>query len=219
MLQIQERILTANSENIYRQLPSLRKDYNNILLFLSLSHKYHGQTLKVLSNWVQSKENSDLCQTLVSGLRLPQSPEDFMLTLVTLLCHERLLSYTMNDITQPVGSSYLTDLNTILNGQDISNRRTVFEQMVSSFVRVLDTNDGKDLIQLPMEVLDQRTSLSTPLNGVLDEYCARKICGITHDQAFREAAMLESDITTDTELVIILELAGAPRNCEVCEET
>ena len=212
-------MLTENSENIYRQLPSLRKDYNNILLFLSLSHKYHGQTLEVLSNWVQSKENLDLCQTLVSGLRLPQSPEDFMLTLVALLCRERLLPYTMNDIKQPVGSSYLTDWNTILNGQDINNRRTVFEQMVSSFVRVLDANDGKNLIQLPMEVLDQRTSLSTPLNGVLDEYCARKICGITHDKAFREAAKLESDITTDTELVIILELAGAPGKCEVCEET
>ena len=212
-------MLTENSENIYRQLPSLRKDYNNILLFLSLSHKYHGQTLKVLSNWVQSEENSDLCQRLVSGLRLPQSPEDFMLTLVALLCSERLLPYTMNDITQPVGSSYLTDLNTILNGQDISNRRTVFEQMVSSFVRVLDTNDGKNLIQLPMEVLDQRTSLSTPLNGVLDEYCARKICGSTHDKALREAAKSESDITTDTELVIILELAGVLRESEVCEET
>ncbi|KAL2042895.1 hypothetical protein N7G274_004655 [Stereocaulon virgatum] len=211
--------LCLDFENIYRQLPSLRKDYNNILLFPSLSHKYHGQTLKVLSNWVRSKENSDLCQKLVNGLRLPLSPEDFMLTLVALLCRERLFPYTMKNITQPVGSSYLTDLNTILNGQDISNRRTVFEQIVSSFVRVLDTYCGKDLIQLPMEILGQRTSLSTPLNGVLDEYCARKICGSTHDTAFREAAKSESDIITDTELVIILELAGALRKCEVCEKT
>ena len=142
-----------------------------------------------------------------------------MLTLIALLYRERLLPYTINDITQPVGSSYLTDLNTILNSQDISNRRTVFKQMVSLFMRVLDTNNGKDLIQLPIEVLDQRTSLSTLLNSALDKYYIRKIRGITHNKAFREAAKLESDITTDTELVIILELAGVPRKCEVCEET
>ena len=125
-----------------------------------------------------------------------------------MLCRERLLPYTIDDTAQPVGGSYLTDLDAILNGHDISSRRTVFEQMVFSLVRVLYTiGDSGDLLQLLAEVLDKKPSLLTPLDGVSDQYCARKIRGHTHNEAFEEARewLLES-ITTmfaDTDWMMI----------------
>jgi len=205
--------LTEDSEHTYHRLQSLRKEENNILLLLTCSSTFHGQTLEVLSDWINSEESWNLYQRLIEVLWLQQTPEDFALTLAALLCRERLLPYSVDDTTQPIGGSYLADLDAILNCQDISNRRTVFEQMILSLVRVLNTlNTSEETVQLLMEVLDKEASLLQPLDGVADQYCAGKLHEHDHNSAFKEAregllkcveTMLKSDRNDDAEWVVI----------------
>jgi hypothetical protein len=206
-------MLTEDSEHTYRRLPSLRKEENNILVLLTWSSTYHGQTLEVLSDWMKSEESLDLYQRLIEDLWLQQTPEEFALTLAALLCRERLLPYTVDDTAQPIGGSYLADLDAILNGQVISNRRTVFEQMILSLVRVLYTlNTSEETVRLLAEVLDKEASLLEPLDGIADQYCARKLHGHNHNRAFEEAkegllkcveAILKRDRNADAEWVVM----------------
>jgi hypothetical protein len=114
---------------------------------------------------------------------------------------------------QPIGGGYLADLDAILNGQDISNRRTVFEQMILSLVRVLDTlNTSEETVRLLAQVLDREASVLEPLDGVADQYCAKKLRGHNHNRAFEEAsegllkcveAMLKRDRNADAEWVVM----------------
>ena len=181
-------MLTEDSEHTYRRLPSLRKEENNILVLLIWSSTYHDQTLEVLSDWIKSEEGLNLYQRLIKDLLLQQTPEEFALTLAALLCRERLLQYAVDDTAQPIGGSYLADLDAILNGQDISNRRTVFEQMTLSLLRVLYTlNTSEETGQLFAEVLDIEASLLEPLTGIADQYCAEKVYGHNHNRAFEKA--------------------------------
>jgi hypothetical protein len=116
----------------------------------------------------------------------------------------------VDDTAQPIGGSYLADLDAILNGQDISNRRTVFEQMILSLLRVLYTlENSEETVRLLAEVLDKEASLLEPLDGVVDQYCARKLHGHNHNRAFEEAregllqcveAMLKRDRNADAEI-------------------
>ncbi len=213
----EETMLTEDSEHTYRQLPSLRKEENNIFVLLTWSSTYHGQTLEVLSDWIKSEESLNLYQRLIEGLWLEQTPEAFALTLAALLCRERLLPYTVDDTVQPIGGSYLADFDAILNGQDISNRRTVFEQMTLSLLRVLYTlNTSEETIRLLAEVLDKEASLLEPLDGIADQYCARKVHRHNHNKAFEEAregllkcveAMLKRDRNADAEWTVIPRLS------------
>lgn len=162
-------MLTEDSVQTYGRLPSLRKEKNNILVLLTWSSTYHGQTLEVLSDWIKSKESLNLYQRLIEDLWREQTPEEFALTLAALLCRERLLPYAVDGTAQPIGGGYLADLDAILNGQDISNRRTVFEQMILSLVRVLDTlNTSEKTVRLLAQVLDREALVLEPLNGVTD---------------------------------------------------
>ncbi len=209
-------MLTEDSEHTYHRLPSLRKAENNILLLLTWSSTYHGQSLEVLSDWIKSEESLDLYQRLNEDLWLQQTPEEFALTPATLLCRERLLPYTLDDTAQPIGGSYLADFDAILNGQDVSNRRTVFEQMILSLLRVLYTlNTNEETVRLLAEVLDKEASLLGPLDGVSDQYCARKVRGHDHNSAFEEAregliksveAMLKRDWNASADWTVIPRL-------------
>lgn len=130
----------------------------------------------------------DLYQRLNKDLWLQQIPEEFALTLITLLCHERLLPYTLDHIAQLIRGSYLADFDAILNGEDVSNRRTVFEQMNLSLLRVLYTlNTNEETVRLLAEALDKEASLLGSLDGVSDQYSARKVIGHDHNSAFEEA--------------------------------
>ncbi len=212
----EETVLTKDSEHTYRQLPSLRKEGNNILVLLTWSSTYHGQTLEVLSDWIKSEESLNLYQRLIEDLWLEQTPEAFALTLAALLCRERLLPYTVDDTVQPIWGSYLADFDAILNGQDISNRRAVFEQMTLSLLRVLCTlNTSEETVRLLAEVLDKEASLQEPLDGIADQYCARKVDRHNHNKAFEEAregllkcveAMLKRDRNADAEWTVIPRL-------------
>ncbi len=162
---------------------------------------------------MKSEESLNLYQRLIEDLWLQQTPKEFALTLATLLCRERLLPYTMDDTAQPIGGSYLADMDAILNGQDISNRRTVFEQMISSLVRVLYTlNTSEETVRLLAEVLDKEASLLEPLDGIVDQYCTRKVHRHNHNKAFEEAregllkcveAMLKKDRNADADWTVI----------------
>ena len=95
-------------------------------------------------------------------------------------------SYTVDDTAQPIERSYLADLDAILNGHDISNRRTVFEQMILSLVRRLCTfNISEETVRLLGEVVDKEASLLEPLDGVADQYCVKKM-GTTTKELTRE---------------------------------
>lgn len=170
----------------------------------------------MLSDWIKSEESLDLYQRLIEDLWLQQTPEEFALTLAALLCRERLLPYTVDDTAQPIGGSYLVDFDAILNGQDISNRRTVFEQVILLFVRVLYTfGDCQDMLLLLAGALDKEPSLLEPLDGVSDQYCARKVRGHDHNRAFEEVrerlfksveAMLKRDRNAGADWVVIQRL-------------
>lgn len=122
----------------------------------------------------------------------------------------------MDDITQPIGGSYLADLDAILNRQEISNRRTVFKQIILLLVRVLYTlNNSEETVRLLVKVLDKEASLLEPLDGVADQYCARKLDGHNHNKAYEEArerflkcveAMLKRDRNADAEWMVIPRL-------------
>lgn len=207
-------MLTEDSEQMYRQHPSLQKAENNILLLLTWISTYHGQTLEVLRDWIRSEESLHLYRRLIEELRLRQTLEEFALIIAALLCRERLFPCSINDTIQPVGGCYLADFDAILNGQDISNRRTVFEQMILSLLRVPYTleDDSENILQLLAYVLDKGATFLAPLDGVSDQYCAKKIRGYTHYQAFEEVkdellksieAMLKRETNADAEWMMI----------------
>lgn len=63
-----------------------------------------------------------------------------------------------------------------------ANRRTVFEQTILSLLRVPCTfNTSEETVRLLAEVLDNEASLLEPLDGMADQYCARKVYGHNHN--------------------------------------
>ncbi len=170
----------------------------------------------MLSDWIKLEESLNLYQWLIEDLWLEQTPEAFALTLAALLCRERLLPYTVDGIAQPIGSSYLADFDAILNGQNISNRRTIFEQMILSLLRVLYIlNISEETVRLLAKVLDKEASLLESLDDIADQYCVKKVYRHNHNKAFEEAkegllkcveAMLKRDRNADVEWTMISRL-------------
>ena len=77
----------------------------------------------------------------------------------------------MDDTAQPIWGSYLADFDAILSGQDISNSRTAFEQVIFALICVLyNLNTSEETTQFLTEVLDKAASLLAPLDGVTDQY-------------------------------------------------
>ena len=185
-------------------------------MLLTWSFTYYSQTLKVLSDWIKSEESLNLYQRLIEDFWLEQTSEAYALTLAALLCRERLFSYTLNDTAQSIRGSYLTDFDTILNDEDIKNRRTIFEQMILSLLRVLYTlHISEETVRLLAEVLDKDISLLKPLNSIADQYYVRKLLEQDHNKAFKNVregllksveAMLKRDRNADAEWMVIPRL-------------
>ena len=107
----------------------------------------------------------------------------------------------------------MADFDAILNGKDIKNRRSVFEQMILSLLSVIYTlHISEETVRLLAEVLDKDA----------DQYCARKLLGQDHNKAFEDVkegllksvkAMLKRDRNADFEWMVIsrlpLQLASA----------
>ena len=103
------------------------------------------------------------------------------------MCRERLLSYSANDIAQLIRNNYLANLNAILNRQNISNRRTIFEQMILSFVRVLRVlNISEETTRFLVKILDKKASLLKSLNNVANQYCVEKFYEHNHNKIFEK---------------------------------
>ena len=114
-----------------------------------------------------------------------------MLTLAALLCRERLLSRNSQDNERIVVPEFFTGFDTLLNGQDINNKREVFEEMIMSLTRVLTTiTDDEFMYELLDGVLDNDIPSVRSLDGVVDQYCIRRMDGHRHNVAF-EAVMEE----------------------------
>ena len=158
-------------------------------MLLTWSSTYRGQTLEVLSGWIQSEEGETLYQRLIEDLLLPQTLEEFALTLAALLCRERLFPYTVDYAAQPIEEDcYLADFDAILNGQDVSNKQRVFEGMTYSLLRVLDTVDTyEEIVRFLVKAYDKEATVLGPLDGVSDQYCAGKVLGLDHNTSFEEA--------------------------------
>lgn len=183
-------------------------------MLLTCSSTYHGQTLEALSDWVKSEESLNLYQRLIKDLWLQQTIEDFALTLAALLCRERLLPSKGKDNERITEAGFLMDFDAIMNGQDIRNKWTVFEQMIMSLMRVLSTSQGSENIcQFLADVLDKNPPLLKSLDGVGDQYCVRKVRGHKHSKAYQEAEeelltcvetmLLKSGRKTDVEWIVI----------------
>lgn len=211
-----ETMLTEDSEHTYLQIPLLRQQDNNILVLLARMSMYRDQTLEVLSDWMKPDESLNLYQRLIEDLWLQQTPEQYGLTLIALWCRERLLNYSTDETTQPIEGSYLADNDAILHGEDIKNKRAVFEQIILSLWRVLHALDiSEETVQLLGEVLDIKASLQEPLAGIAAQYTVKKVSEHYHNGAFEEAserllkcaeAMLKRERNADVEWIVIPRL-------------
>ena len=115
------------------------------------------------------------------------------MTLAALLCRERLLPYTSDDTTQPIYCCYLADFDVLLSGESLSNRRTVFERIGYSFLRVLATLGDKyeDMIQLLAVALDKDAPSLESFDGLTDQYGAPRIKNRdSHLRAYNEVMNL-----------------------------
>lgn len=131
----------------------------------------------MLSEWASSADAVNLCQRLVRDFQNSQNPEQLALTLAALLCHGRLVPYSSKDTAQPINGCYLADLDVLLNGESLSNQRTVFERIGFSFLRVLATlgDEYEDMVQLLAVALDKDPPFLEPFDGLTDQYVAERI--------------------------------------------
>lgn len=181
------------SEHAYHRRPSLRKPENNVLLLLIWSSTTHGRALRVLSEWASSGDALNLYQRMIGDFQHPQEPEQLALTLAALLCHGRLLPYTSDDTIQPINGCYVADLAVLLRGMSLSNRRTVFERIAFSFLRVLTalSDEYEDMIQLLALALDKDLPLLDPFDGLTDQYVAGRITNrLSHLKTYVEVRCL-----------------------------
>ncbi len=91
----------------------------------------------------------------------------------------------MDDITQSIGGSYVANFDAILNGEDIKNRRTIFEQIILLLLRVLYIlYTSEEIVRLLAKILNKDASLLESLDGVANQYCAKKLLEQDHNKAF-----------------------------------
>lgn len=148
----------------------------------------HGHTFEALRHWVGSEEGLSLYQRLIYDLRLQQALQDVALTLAALLSWERLLVHTEDGTTDPVECGSVC-LDAVLNGEDMSNKRAIYERVIMSLLHMLHSleEDNDDLIQLLTNVLGDGAPLLGPLDDVTGQYCPGKVSGLDHSKDFKDA--------------------------------
>lgn len=181
---IDDTVLIVYSTHIYRILPSLQQDKNDILILLVRSS---SDTPLFLRDWINSDQSADLYQSLIQDLWAQKTPEQLGLTLTALLCRERMITGISDHPGRPVKGGYLADFNTILNGQNVTDKQRVFAQMISSLSRVLWRLQKVEAVQFLEEVLD--IVLQEPLSGVADGYWVARVHEHDHKTSFEEATI------------------------------
>lgn len=179
-------ILIGDSAHLCHEQPSLQRPENNILVLLIWS-SIESMVNRVLVEWVTSDDGWSVYERILRDVQDSQTTAQLGLILAGLLGYQRLLPFTPNDTTRPIKGSYLADFDAIVNGDPLSNQRTVFERMAFSFLRVLDTfkDDHHNTRRLLVIVLDTNTPLLDSLDGISDQYWIRRMKdGLTHEDAF-----------------------------------
>lgn len=126
-------------------------------------------------------------QRLSKDLSLQQITESFALNLAALLCRKRLLPLDRKDKKRIIEVSFMIDLNTVIDSQNINNKRTIFEQMIMSLMRVLIAiQNSENIFHFLAKFLDKIISLLKSLDDVANQYCVRKLRERMHNEAFNE---------------------------------
>ncbi len=115
------------------------------------------------------------------------------MNLAVLVCHQQLLSYTLNDTAQLIKGDYLINLDFLLNDQLLSNRRMIFKRMSFSFLRVLDIfeNEYENMIQLLVVSVDKKAFLLKRFDEFSNQYWARRVNDrLTHSRVYEEEKAL-----------------------------
>jgi hypothetical protein len=142
---------------------------------------------RVLVEWAASGGGWSVYERILRDVQDSQKTEQLGLTLAGLLGYQRLLPFTPNDTTRPIKGSYLADFDAVVNGDHLSNQRTVFERMAFSFLRVLDTfkDDHHNIRRFLATVLDTNTPVLDSFDGFSDQYWVRRMeNGLAHKDAF-----------------------------------
>lgn len=175
-------ILTRDSTHFYKDWPSLDTLQNDILVILA-SNPW-SMIDEVLVKWAASIDGRRIYAHIIENIQGSQAREQLILTLAALLCYQRLLTPTLD--TKPIKGSYQRDFNAMLNGERLSNERTVSERMVLSVLRVLDTvEDSEKMRTFLATVLDTDTPVLEPSHESSDQYWKYRMeDGVTHKDAF-----------------------------------
>ena len=197
--------------HFYHERRSLETQKNNVLVLLTWNPIRH-MIDDVLVEWVASVDGWRLYEQLVKDIQVSQPKEQLVLTLAALLCYQRLFLLTP-DTNQPIKGSYQADFDAILNGERLSNARTVFEYMVLSALRVFYTvKDNEKMRTFLACVLDIQWPVLDPFHEFSDQYwICRMGDGLSHKDAHKmaekivgparsgEEAMVEEMATLDNE--------------------
>jgi hypothetical protein len=200
-------ILMKNRLNFYRDRRSLETPENNILVLLTWNPIRH-MIDEDLVEWTASVDGWRLYERLIKSIQVSQPKEQLVLTLAALLYYQRLFPPTP-DTNQPTKGSYQADFDAILNGERLSNARTVFEYMAISVLRVFHTvKDKQKMRTFLASVLDkQQLPVLERFHESSDQYwvcrlgaeLARENDGLSHEDAHKMAETVIKMVTLDNE--------------------
>ena len=145
-----------------------------------------GNLIEILSEWAASEDGLSLYKRSTRDVQTSHTTEQLALTLAALLCYKRLLPYCLTDSTQSIRGSYLSDFDNLIKGEFLSNERAVFERMLFSLLRVLETFTGsfQDIYELLVTVLKTPTLILHCFDGFSDKYWVHRMSRLTHKEAF-----------------------------------
>ncbi|KAG0645144.1 hypothetical protein D0Z07_9224 [Hyphodiscus hymeniophilus] len=137
----QVQIIRTEMLNFYYDHRSLETPENDVLVLLTWNPIRHIID-EDLVEWTASVDGWRLYERLIKSIQVSQPKEQLVLTLAALLCYQRLFPPSTLDTNHPIKWSYQADFDAILNGERLSNARTVFEYMAISVLRVFCTVNG-----------------------------------------------------------------------------
>ncbi|KAH7309014.1 hypothetical protein B0I35DRAFT_90259 [Stachybotrys elegans] len=129
-------LIRDESANLYRQLAVPRVPENDLLVFLCSCASLHTVDASICE-WVASSEGNNLYKTLLRGFQSKEMMQQTALRVLALFNFERLLPPRPDETFEPIHGCYMSDFCLHLEGQFLSNRRTVMARMASSFCRVV----------------------------------------------------------------------------------
>ena len=176
--------------------PTLKTLENNILVFLTWSSMVQGQLPRILTKQAASNDRWRLYHRLTRDLQGPQIIEQATLTLAALLYYKRLLLYSLDDGTQSFKGDYLVDFDTLIKDEPLTNKRTILEHMIFSFLRATNTvkDSHQGIRQLLATILNKDIPVLEPCDKFLDRYQIYRIERQSHGDAFITQKYIESEL-------------------------